>query len=144
MEFVNVAGTAINIHHAIPIRKSFPLPRTKLETSAPSMAATFRLIKVLITRNMLWVIKSLNSLLFHPGIHILNNRNRFLKNSRFNSTFCLFGCCSDPRTVVPRCLADFCLTAAAFCSDMADRIRLRRAKKRVRYTVRDILVRCLR
>ena len=34
--------------------------------------------------------------------------------------------------------------AAAFCSAMAERIRLRSAKKRVRYTVREILVRCLR
>ena len=90
IEFVNVAGTAINIHHTIPTKKSFPLPLTKLETSCPSIAATFKLIKVRITKNMLWLIKSLSSLLFHPGMQILNNRNRFLKNSLFNSTFFLF------------------------------------------------------
>ena len=132
MEFVKVAGTAINIHHTMPIKKSLPFPLTRLETKAPSIAATFRLINVLITKNMLWLINSLNSLLLHPGMHIFNSRNRFLKNSLFNSTFCFFGGWPFPSTVGPRRLNAACLSAAAFCSDMAERMRLMRAKKRVR------------
>jgi hypothetical protein len=132
IEFVKVAGIAISIHHTIPIKKSFPRPLTRLDTSCPSIAATFKLINVLTTRNMLWLIKSPISLLLHPGTHILNSRNKFLKNSRFSSTFGLFGASPWPSVVDPRCLAAACLIAAAFCSEMADRIRLRRAKKSVR------------
>ncbi len=133
MEFVKVAGTAISIHHTIPIKKSLPLPLTRLDTKAPSIAATFKLIRVLITRNMLWLTSKRSSLLLHPGMHILNSLNRFLKNSLFNSTFFLFCCSPWPSAIVdPRCLDSACLIAAAFCSDMADRMRLRRAKKRVR------------
>jgi hypothetical protein len=132
------------IHHIIPIKKSFPLPLTKLETNAPSIAATFKLIRVRTTRNTLWLINSLSSLLFHPGMQILRSRNKFLKNSLFSSTFCRFAASPYPNVVDPRCRAVACLIAAAFCSAIAERIRLRSAKKRVRYTVREILVRCLR
>ena len=40
MEFVNVAGTAISIHHTSPFKNSFPFPLTKLLTSLPSISAT--------------------------------------------------------------------------------------------------------
>lgn len=132
IEFVNVAGTAITIHHIIPIKKSFPLPLTKLETNAPSIAATFKLINVRTTKKILWLINSRSSLLFHPGIQIRSSRNKFLKNSLFNSTFCLFVASPFPSVVDPRSLAAACLIAAAFCSAMADRMRLRRAKNRVK------------
>lgn len=132
MEFVNVAGIAINIHHTMPIKKSLPFPRTKLDTSWPSISATFKLIRVLTTRNMLWLINSRNSVLFHPGMQILSRRNRFRKNSLFSSTFCLLVASPWPSVVEPRCLDASWRAAAAFCSEIAERMRLRRAKKRVR------------
>ena len=129
---MNVAGTAINIHQMIPIRKSLPFPRTRLDTNAPSIAATFKLIKVRITKNTLWLMSSRNSLLLHPGIMIRRSRNRFLKNSRFSSTFGLFDESPCPGVADPRARAAACRAAATFCSDMAERMRLRRAKKSVR------------
>jgi hypothetical protein len=86
---------------------------------------------------------NLNSLHFHPGIHILSNLNKLLKNSRFSSTFL--------RPVASPSLADVLLAedervasrrcAAAFCSAMALRTRFMRATKRVRYTAREMRVR---
>lgn len=40
IELVKVAGTAIIIHHARPVMKSFPLPLIKFPTSFPSRSAT--------------------------------------------------------------------------------------------------------
>lgn len=132
MEFVNVAGMAISIHHTMPMRKSLPFPLTKLDTSWPSIAATFKLISVLMTRKMLWLISSRNSLLFHPGMQIFRSRNRFRKNSLLSSTFCLLVASPWPRVVEPRCLEASWRAAAAFCSEIAERMRLRSAKKSVR------------
>jgi hypothetical protein len=132
IEFVNVAGTAITIHHTMPTKKSLPRPLTKLETSWPSIAATFKLINVLTTKKILWLINNLTSLLLHPGIQIFNNLNKFLKNSLFNSTFGFFPPWLLERDVEPRCLAAACRSAEAFCSEMAERMRFKRAKKRVR------------
>lgn len=87
IEFVNVAGTATIIHHTRPVRNAFPFPFTRFETSLPSRSATYKLSIVLTTRNTLWLMISLNSWLRHPGITILSRRSKFLKNSRFSSTF---------------------------------------------------------
>ena len=123
IEFVNVAGIAISIHQTMPIKKSLPLPLTKLDTSWPSIAATFKLIRVLTTRKMLWLINNRNSVLFHPGMHILSSRKRFRKNSLFNSTFCLLVASPWPGVVEPRCLEASWRAAAAFCSEIAERMR---------------------
>ena len=130
MEFVNVAGIATVIHHTRPVKKSLPLPRTRLLTSRPSSSATYRLIMVRSTRKMLWLMSSRNSLLLHPGMTIFSSRSRFLKNSRFSSTFL--------RPVASPSLGPVLFFlwserwAAAFCSAMALRMRLMRATKRVR------------
>jgi hypothetical protein len=137
MEFVNVAGTAITIHHKILTRNSLPFPLTKLLTIAPSMAATLTLIRVRTTRKKLWLINNRASLLLHPGITILINLISERKNSRFSSTFFLFflpDFSSPPssRATVASCsrwAAARC--EAAFCSEMAWRMRLIRARKRV-------------
>jgi hypothetical protein len=144
IELVKVAGMATIIHHTNPVRKSFPFPLTKLLTSRPSSSATYRLIIVRRTRNILWLMMRRNSLLLHPGITIFNNRNRFLKNSRFNSTFFLDVASPSAAPVAGRFRSSACRKVAAFCSAMAFRIRLMSATKRVRYTARDILVRFCR
>lgn len=141
MEFVKVAGTATVIHHTNPVKKSFPRPLTKLLTSRPSNSATYKLIIVLSTKKMLWLINNLNSLLLHPGITILSNLKRFLKNSLFNSTF-FRDVASPSLTPVPLFFrSSACRRLAAFCSTIALRIRLMSATKRVKYTARDIRVR---
>lgn len=146
MEFVKVAGTAITIHQTIPIRKSLPFPLTRLDTNAPSIAATFKLIRVLMTKNTLWDIRSLSSALLQPGMHIFSSLKRFLKNSRLSSTFCLFGGEAElfASAVAGRLRASATRKAAAFCSLIALRMRFKRAKKSVRYTVRDMAVRWAR
>jgi len=138
--FVNVAGTATDIHHTNPVRNSLPFPLTSALTSRPSNSATYKLIIVLNTKKTLCPIKSLNSLLFHPGIHILNNLSRFLKNSLFSSTFFLPVASPSPADVFSALLLAR-RNEAAFCSAMALRMRFMSATKRVRYTARDMRVR---
>lgn len=141
IEFVKVAGIATVIHHTNPIKKSFPRPLTRLLTNRPSSSATYKLIIVLNTKKTVWLIINRNSLLFHPGITIFSNRNRFLKNSLFSSTF--FRLVASP-SLTPVALflrSSACRTAAAFCSAIALRMRFMRATKRVRYTARDMRVR---
>lgn len=142
MELVKVAGTAINIHHTILVKNSFPLPLTSALTIAPSISATLRLIKVLKTKKKLWLSNNLVSLDFHPGTTILSSRNNDLKNSRFNSTFFL-GVSSLPLDVVPRRAARWLASRAeaAFCSETAWRMRLARATKRVIQMAREMRVR---
>lgn len=131
MEFVNVAGTATIIHQTKPLRNSFPLPLTKLLTSLPSNSATYTLNSVLKTRNTLWLIKSLNSLLLAPGMTILSKRIKFLKNSLFISIF--FRDVASPAPLLVPCFRSAALrAAAAFCSEIADVIRCSRATKSVR------------
>jgi hypothetical protein len=127
---VNVAGTATHIHHTNPVKNSFPFPLTRLLTNSPSNFATYKLIIVLSTKKMLWLIISRSSLLFQPGMHIFNKRNKLLKNSRLSSTFL--------RPVASPSLPDVLLGfasrrwAAAFCSAIALRTRFMRAMKSVR------------
>lgn len=144
IELVKVAGIATTIHHTKPVRNSFPLPRTRLLTSLPSSSATYKLSSVRSTRKTLWLMSSLISLLRHPGMTIFNSRSRFLKNSRLSSTFFLTVASPSPGPIPGRRRASACRADAAFCSEMALRMRLMRATKRVRYTARDILVRCWR
>ena len=120
MELVKVAGMAISIHHTILFRNSFPLPLTRALTIAPSISATRKLIRVRRIKKKLWLIKSLASLLFHPGTTIFSSRKSDLKNSRFNSTFFL-GVSSPPLDVVPLRAALWMDSRreAAFCSEMA-------------------------
>jgi len=131
MEFVNVAGTATVIHQTKPHKKSLPFPLTRLLTSLPSSSATYKLIMVRNTRKTLWLISSRNSLLFHPGMHILSSLSRFLKNSRLSSTF--FRPVASPSPLDVAVLRWAAVRwDAAFCSAMALRMRLMRATKRVR------------
>ena len=131
IELVNVAGTATIIHQMSPVRKSLPLPRTKLLTSLPSSSATYKLMSVRNTKKKLWLINSRNSLLLQPGITMRNNCNRFLKNSLFSSTFLLVAPPPAAKIPVACCRISACRFAAAFCSDMAFRMRFMRATKRV-------------
>lgn len=131
------------IHHTRPFKNSLPLPRTRLLTNFPSSSATYRLIIVLNTKKMLWLMISLNSLLLHPGMQILSNRRRFLKNSRFSSTFFL-PVASPSLGPVPVFLCASRRIEAAFCSAIALRTRFMRATKSVRYTAREIRVRFCR
>lgn len=145
IEFVKVAGTATNIHHPNPHKKSLPFPRTRLLTSLPSNSATYKLINVRSTKNTLWLINSLSSLLFHPGITIFSSRSRFLKNSRPSSTFLRFVTSPGPDVEVNAfAFASAARCDADFCSEMAVRTRCIRAMRRVRKTARDIRERCLR
>jgi hypothetical protein len=119
------------------------LPLTSALTNLPSNSATYRLIIVLSTKKTLCPIKSLNSLLFQPGMHIFSSLSRFLKNSLFSSTFFLPVASPSPAVVLSADL-EARRKEAAFCSAMAFRIRFMRATKRVRYTARDMRVRCWR
>ena len=119
IELVKVAGMATSIHQTIPLKKALPFPLTKLLTSFPSSSATYRLMSVLTTRKKLWLMSSLNSLLFHPGITIFNKRKRFLKNSRLISTLFLVLMSSSLEVVPGRRSSSACCKAAAFCSEMA-------------------------
>lgn len=132
MEFVKVAGTATIIHQTIPMRKSLPFPRTKLLTSFPSKSATYKLRSVRATRKKLWLMRSLISVLFHPGMTIFRSLNRFLKNSRFSSTFFRLCAASSLDIVAPWRRDSACRNEAAFCSFMAFRMRLISAMKSVR------------
>ena len=87
MEFVNVAGTAISIHHTILIKNSFPCPLTSALTIAPSISATFKLTSVRTTRKKLWLTRRRASGLRQPGITILSSFSSDRKNSLFSSTF---------------------------------------------------------
>ncbi len=75
---------------------------------------------------------SRNSLLFQPGITILSNRHKLRKNSLFSSTLFLALADEDedvkPERWARRVAAE---AAAAFCSEMAERTRLMRARTRV-------------
>ena len=85
-----------------------------------------------MTKKKLWLITSRNSLLFQPGMTILSNRHRFQKNSLFSSTrfraLALNVEDVEPERWARRVATE---TAAAFCSEMAERTRLIRAKTRV-------------
>jgi hypothetical protein len=129
---VKVAGTATIIHQTIPIRKSFPFPRTRLLTSFPSKSATYTLRSVRTTRKKLWLMSSLTSVLFHPGMIIFKSLNRLLKNSRFSSTFFRLWFGSSVAAVPPYFLDWLCRIDAAFCSFMALRIRFISDINRVR------------
>ena len=134
MELVKVAGTATAIHHTIPHRNSRPLPRTRALTSLPSSSATYRLIRVRMTRKTVWETSSRISLLLTPGMTIFNSRNRLRKNSRLSSTLRFWPTKSgeEPVALDGKASRWRWREAAAFCSLMALRMRLARATKRVR------------
>lgn len=132
MEFVKVAGTAIHIHQITPLKNSFPLPLTSALTSLPSSSATYRLIKVLTTKNAVCDNSNRAPLLRIPGMTIRSSRHRFRKNSALSSACGGFVWCGVEVGAPTAAVRADCTRVADFCSEMALRIRLIRARKRVR------------